>query len=103
MLFFDNVKLKGKSNMSEQKRKRGRPANPFKGMSTIELRALQYQVEAQLRQRRIKIVLQELAKIKEKSFNLRRYENNLCDQLQQNRSELIDETLDLLEAILDIY
>lgn len=89
--------------MSEQKKKRGRPANPFKGMSKAELIALQFQIDSHIRQRRIKTVLQVLAKTKEKSFNLRRYEANLCDQLQQNRSELIDETLDLLEAILDIF
>lgn len=89
--------------MSEQKRKRGRPANPFKGMTKAELIALQFQIDVKIRQSRIKTVLQILAKTKEKSFNLRRHEANLCDFLSKNRTDMIDETLDLLEAILDIY
>lgn len=89
--------------MSEQKRKRGRPANPFKGMTKNELITLQYQINSKLREKRIQVVLQSLAKKKDKSFNLKRYEANLCDQMAANRCELIDETLDLLEAILDIY
>lgn len=89
--------------MSEQKKKRGRPANPFKGMTKSELVALQFQIDTTIRQRRIKIVLQALAKTKQKSFNLCRYEANLCDQLGKHRTDLVDETLDLLEAILDIY
>ncbi len=89
--------------MSEQKKKRGRPTNPFKGMSKFELITLQFQIDTHLRQRRVKTVLQALAKTKEKSFNLRRYEANLSDFLSKNRIDLIDETLDLLEAIMDIY
>lgn len=103
MLFFVNVKLKGKSKMTDQKKKRGRPANPFKGMSKGELISLQFQINVKIREKRIQTVLQTLAKKKDKSFNIKRYEANLCDQMVANRCELIDETLDLLEAMLDIY
>lgn len=89
--------------MTDQKKKRGRPANPFKGMTKAELLELQFQIDVKIRQERLKVVLQKLAQTKEKSFNLRRYEANLCDHLQKHRTDLIDETLDLLEAILDIY
>ena len=87
--------------MGEQK-KRGRKPNPFKNLSVLELLALELQLVVEVRGRRIQEVLKTLAKTKDKSFNVRRYEADLSDAIYNRRYDRVDEALDLLEVTLDI-
>lgn len=86
----------------QQKKKRGRKPNPFKNLSVLELRALELQIATEVRSRRLRTVLKTLAGLKDKSFNVRRYEADLSDALYNRRYDRVDEALDLLEAKLDI-
>lgn len=87
---------------NQQPKKRGRKPNPFKHLSALELRALGLQIAMEVRNRRIQLVLQMLAKMKDKSFNVRRYEADLSENIEKRRFDRIDEALDLLEVTLDI-
>ena len=87
--------------MGEAKR-RGRKPNLLKGLSTLELRALEMQINNQIRQRRIRVVLKALASMKEKAFNIRRFEADLSEGIDRHNVERIDGALDMLEILLDI-
>ncbi len=83
--------------------KRGRKSSPFTGMTKLELRALEMQINNEIRSRRIQAVLRTLAATKEKDFNLIRFETDLSNNIEFRCVQGIDKALDILEALLDIY
>ncbi len=82
--------------------KRGRKPNPFKEMSLVEIRLLQFKISTELRSRRMKSVLSMLAKKKDKTFRMKHMELNLMQAIERQKIDQIDELLEVFEIILDL-
>ena len=76
----------------------------IKEMSYLDLVSLQYQIDNEVRQRRIQNVLKALVEERKKhtvSSHVQYLEERLIKEIQVHRNPMIDEVLDDLEILLD--
>lgn len=88
--------------MVKETKRKSRKAADVKTIPLKKLQLLAIQVDAEIRLRRIRVVLKNLAGMKEKSFNVRRFEANLDEAITRHRTDLIDDALEMLEILLDL-
>lgn len=69
-------------------------------LQDLQLQGLK--IATEIRNLRIRRILVILARTKNKSFNIKRYEANLNDAIKSHLNYHIDDALDVLEILLDV-